>query len=97
MSLEEITTAVEIFYKLPEKEINHIRQLTAEVAELKELIFKLAEPRESDELLSLSDVCKFFGVSKVTITSWRRKGELSNPIVKGRRLFWLKSELIKKG
>lgn len=49
--------------------------------------------KESEELLSIEEVCQIFNVSKVTLYKWKKKGLI--PYYKmSRRVYFKKSEVV---
>jgi excisionase family DNA binding protein len=41
-----------------------------------------------EQMLTFNDVCKLFGVSRPTLYSWIKRGDIPNPIRMGRRMFF---------
>ncbi len=61
--------------------------------QLLQLLPPQVEPQQEDELLSIAQVTKLFGVSRTTILDWRKKGLLKSVTLR-RRVFFIKSSLI---
>ncbi len=75
------------------------------VHELKDLIIncvseafneqsKLNSKQEEETLLTVAELSKYLGVSKVTIHTWKREGKLPFYTM-GRRVYFKKSEILR--
>jgi hypothetical protein len=84
------------------REVTRIkRQLTIAAKDLESLEAMLAEQRSNpaqgaeQEFLFEPDLAELFDRSVVTIQKWRKEGRLDPFYKKGRKIYWLKSDLPK--
>jgi hypothetical protein len=46
--------------------------------------------------ITKKDISRLFGVSIVSVNNWEKKGYLPNRIVRGRKVFFMKNEVLKE-
>lgn len=71
-----------------------IPEITLAVAQTVLSIIKETNPKEEAQL-STADVCKLFNIHPVTANRWRRNGLLPYHTTPGRKVYYLRSEIIK--
>lgn len=70
-------------------------ELEHSIRKVVEDVLKTNKPESSDDLLSRSKTAAYLGVSLPTLNSYEKSGQLK-PVRFGNRVFYRKSDLLKK-
>ena len=72
-----------------------VKQLKEIIAKSTQEVVKSQNQRQFLEkgLMSRAELAEFFDTSYVTIRSWVKSGQIPKPIRKGRRVYWLRSQI----
>lgn len=94
-----VTLIVKIFHAAKAGTLKTRTNLSLELEKKQELIDRLKSElklsQSNERVLDRSEVTELLGISEGTLSNWVKKGEIPYTRI-GRRLFFLKSEIIKK-